>query len=257
MAAGSTLPTSSRATESLFHLPPGSPGMGPAPPIKLQTPLLRQHVQLPTPRSSPIRLWIFQQLANVGPNWPRAKAREITMRLFHFSEDGSIEAFEPQPVAVPAVRRAGQDWLNGPLVWAIDDWHQSLYLFPRDCPRVLIWATEHSTQSEKERWLAGTKARMLAFIEDNWAHEHSTASIWRYELPLRTFESVEDAGMWVSRERVTPLAKERVRDLPKALGDSGVELRVIPSLSALKEAWNSSLHVSGIRLRNSTTWTAE
>lgn len=178
------------------------------------------------------------------------------MRLFHFSENGSIEAFEPRPVAVPSPRRPGEEWLNGPLVWAIDDWHQPLYLFPRECPRILIWATAHSTQADKEKWLAQTPARMIAFIEDDWALPHGASAIWRYELPANAFESLEDSGMWVSRERIAPSARERVSDLPKALDEQGVELRVIPSLAVLREAWDSSLHVSGIRLRNSATWAA-
>ena len=28
---------------------------------------------------------------------------------------------------------------HGPLVWAIDKWHQPMYRFPRDCPRILLW----------------------------------------------------------------------------------------------------------------------
>ena len=57
-------------------------------------------------------------------------------RLYHFSDDPSITRFVPRPVLVPATRPPGSDWLNGPLVWAIDEWHQPMYLFPRDCPRI-------------------------------------------------------------------------------------------------------------------------
>lgn len=60
------------------------------------------------------------------------------MRLFHFSEEPDIGHFEPRPVRTPAARRAGQEWLNGPLVWAIDEDHQRLYLFPRECPRIVL-----------------------------------------------------------------------------------------------------------------------
>lgn len=52
-------------------------------------------------------------------------------RLFHFGERSDIEIFVPRPVTIPAKRAEGMDWLNGPLVWAIDDWHQPMYLFPR------------------------------------------------------------------------------------------------------------------------------
>ena len=66
------------------------------------------------------------------------------MRLFHFSEDPSIEEFVPRPVRVPSARPPGQDWLNGPLVWAVSEDRQATYLFPRDCPRILLWPTEHT-----------------------------------------------------------------------------------------------------------------
>jgi hypothetical protein len=52
------------------------------------------------------------------------------MRLFHFSEDAEIISFKPRVIAVSTQRRNGEDWLNDPLVWAIDERHQFLYLFP-------------------------------------------------------------------------------------------------------------------------------
>jgi hypothetical protein len=51
-------------------------------------------------------------------------------RLFHFSEYPSIEIFTPRSVAVPSPRPPGQDWLNGSLVWAVDECRQATYLFP-------------------------------------------------------------------------------------------------------------------------------
>ncbi len=75
------------------------------------------------------------------------------MRLFHFSEDGDIRQFQPRPVLKAAPRRQGQEWLNGPLVWAIAQTHQRLYLFPRECPRIVIWPHEHSTSEDRAQWL--------------------------------------------------------------------------------------------------------
>src|SRR3974390_1247772 len=121
------------------------------------------------------------------------------MRLFHFSEDPNIEAFQPRAVAVPAQRRSGFDWLNGPLVWAIDDWHQPLYFFPRNCPRILIWSVGTTTRDDWNAWFLGSDARMIAFVEEKWQASHASAVIHRYELPTAGFESLDDAGMWVSR----------------------------------------------------------
>lgn len=74
--------------------------------------------------------------------------------------------------------------------------------------------------------------------------------LYRYELPGHTFISLNDAGMWVRKKTIYPLEKLTYSDLPKRLLENDVEVRVIPSLSVLKDAWDSSLHVSGIRLRN-------
>ena len=69
-----------------------------------------------------------------------------------------------------------------------------------------------------------------------------------------TFEDLQDAGMWVAREAVTPLRVETISDLSTALRACDVELKVLPRLTPLKSVWNSSLHASGIRLRNAQGW---
>jgi len=174
------------------------------------------------------------------------------MQLFHFSEQGDIEAFAPRPVAVPSRRAAGMDWLNGPLVWAIDDWHQPMYLFPRDCPRILLWPTA-ATTSEDRRAHWTTSSRMIAYVESGWSARLARAVLYRYTLPGEGFECLNDAGMWVSRSVALPTEVEEITDLPASLGDANVELRVVPSLEPLKGLRNTSLHVSAIRLRNASS----
>jgi hypothetical protein len=75
---------------------------------------------------------------------------------------------EPRPVRVPAVRRPGREWLNGPLVWAIDEDHDMLYLFPRECPRILLWPTPSTTEGDRWVWFGDSPRRALAFIERDW-----------------------------------------------------------------------------------------
>ncbi len=179
------------------------------------------------------------------------------MRLFHFSEDAGIQRFEPRPVRQPAPRRPGQEWLNGPLVWAISEDHQRLYLFPRDCPRIVIWSGNDSSAADRDTWLCGLEPGMqaVAYVERAWAERIATAHIHRYELPVESFESIEDAGMHVSRCTVQPFDLHRVPDLPQALHGAQTELRVVDSLLPLRGVWESSLHASGIRLRNAIGWT--
>ena len=173
-------------------------------------------------------------------------------RLFHFSDDPDIKLFTPQPVRIAAERRPGQEWLNGPLVWAIDEPHEPLYLFPRECPRILIWSTAETTAEDRARWIGG--ARTVAFVEERSFRAFTSGVVFRYEMPDAPFESLNDAGMWVSRDAVTPISVETLTDLPKELAARDVELRVFESLIPLKALWQTSLHASGIRLRNVAGW---
>ena len=178
------------------------------------------------------------------------------MRLFHFSEDPAIAKFEPRPVPIPSDRPAGREWLNGPLVWAVEEAHQCLYLFPRECPRILLWATPKTAGADVDRWLEGKRTRALAYIERDWLGRVSVATTTRYEFPTATFRDAHDAGMWVSRATVYPLDKSVLTNLPARLAESGTELRVVDSLLPWKDVWSSTVHASGIRLRNATGWNA-
>lgn len=171
-------------------------------------------------------------------------------RLNHFSEEPGIGEFVPRPVAVPSQRPPGREWLNGPLVWAIDEQHQAMYLFPRECPRILLWPVASTTAADRDRWFGATGARMIAHIEWAWFERLCAGHVFRYGLPPESFIELDDAGMWVSRQTVVPT----IVDLPAAMRAAGVELRVMPSLLPLRGVWDTTLHASGIRLRNAQGW---
>jgi hypothetical protein len=162
--------------------------------------------------------------------------------------------FTPRPVTVPAERKAGRDWLNGPLVWAIEAKRQYLYLFPRECPRILLWRTPDSTPEDLDRWFGASDCAAIAHIEWGWFERMKAAVLHRYELPPAPFEDLDDAGMWVSREAVTPISMETLTNLPAALRAARVELRIMESLAPLRNVWESTLHASGTRLRNAQGW---
>ena len=176
------------------------------------------------------------------------------MRLFHFSDDPAIDHFVPRPVRVPSARPAGMDWLNGPLVWAIAEPWQGLYLFPRECPRILLAPLATTTPADRQRWLQDSPATMVAHIEAAWLERLQGAQLVRYELPAQHFDDLHDAGMWVARAAMVPLRAEVLTDLPAALAAAGVELRVMQNLTPLRDVWSSTLHASGIRLRNAVGW---
>lgn len=131
---------------------------------------------------------------------------------------------------------------------------QSLYLFPRECPRILIWPTPNTALADLEPWFAGQAHRMIAFVERAWIVQLSTTVLYRYELPAYPFEDLDDAGMWVCRSAVEPSAVDELSDFPERLREQGVGLRVVDTLIPLKPLWHTSLHVSGLRLRNAEGW---
>jgi hypothetical protein len=179
----------------------------------------------------------------------------MTMRLFHFSDDPDITIFHPRPVRVAVDRPAGQERLNGPLVWATDEAHELLYLFPRECPRIVVWPTQYTSEKDRTAWFGETtNRRAIAHIERAWLDRLASGVIYRYHLAVDQFEDIDDAGMWVSNTPVVPSHMDVLDNLIAELDSRKVELRIMGSLTPLKEIWQTTLHASGIRLRNAQGW---
>jgi len=180
----------------------------------------------------------------------------MATRLFHFSDRGDIHAFTPKPVDIPSEREPGNEWLNGPLVWAVDERRQATYLFPRDCPRILVWPTESTSPRDRERWWGDRTCSMIAHVEWTWFERIRRGKLYRYEFPPQSFRATSDDWMWVSREVVTPLNVEVIDNLLGCLQEQRVELRIMESLVPLRDVWQTTLHASGIRLRNAQDWSS-
>jgi hypothetical protein len=181
------------------------------------------------------------------------------MALYHFSESAAIEVFEPRhpPARTPGSYSTLSD--DERVVWAIDAWHAPLYYFPRDCPRIVLWPLEGTTAADRERWFGAdpaAAAAWVAHIEWAWLERMRETTIYRYTLPEEPFEYLGDPGTYLSRVAVRPLAMEPVGDLMAALAGADVELRLAPSLLPLRGVWDTTLHASGIRLRNAVGWQA-
>jgi hypothetical protein len=177
------------------------------------------------------------------------------MRLFHFSDDPSIEVFVPRPVTVPSDRGPGNDWMNGPLVWAISDAFQAMYLFPRDCPRIVVLRKAGADPADVAQWFGERDCQAVAHIEWDWWDRVRTMPLYRYELPPEPFEDLGDAGHFVARGAVEPIRMEPLTDLPAVMQEARVELRLMHRLTPLWRLWRSTtLHVSGVRLRNAQDW---
>lgn len=178
----------------------------------------------------------------------------MCVSLYHFSSDPAISLFIPRPVRVWVERPLGFEWLNDPLVWATDELHQEMYFFPRECPRILLWKTPGTTSKDYAYWWQGSTCKKLAYIEAGWLERLRAATIYRYDMPIAHFKDIDDAGMWVAEDPVKPLNLEVLNDLTDELKAHDVELRVVENLVPLKGVWRTSLHASGIRLRNAQGW---
>jgi hypothetical protein len=177
------------------------------------------------------------------------------MQLFHFSDDPGIEVFAPRRLRIAVDRGVHREWLNHrPLVWATDVAHSLLYLFPRECPRIVVWPASTTSKEDREHWFGGRCCRAIAFVEDAWMERVRTGVVRRYDLPIASFEDIDDIGIWVSRTAVTPLGMDSLIDLPGEMAAGNIELRSLPRLTALKGLWQTTLHVSGIRTRNAQDW---
>ena len=164
------------------------------------------------------------------------------MVVFHVSEEPDIEVFEPRKAANNDER----------VVWAIDEDHLRNYLVPRDCPRVTYSAGPSTTVADRERFL-GSSAAVLA-IETGWFERMRSCRLHCYHLPGDTFELADEcAGYFVSRVPVKPSRVHVIDNPVAAVLERGVELRVQPSLWALRDAViESTLAFSIIRWRNAT-----
>jgi hypothetical protein len=142
--------------------------------------------------------------------------------LYHFSEDPSIARFEPRvSLAYPS---------HPPAVWAIDAAHAPLYWFPRECPRVAVWA-RNDGERRAFRPRFHTTADRLHALELVWLDRMRTATMYRYELPPTSFRPWADAsGHHIADASVEPLAVTALDDLIALHVEANIELRLVPSL---------------------------
>ncbi|MBL4575101.1 MAG: hypothetical protein JKY51_03255, partial [Opitutaceae bacterium] len=141
--------------------------------------------------------------------------------LYHVSECGSVERFEPKP-APSAWSDMG---VTEPSVWAIDEEHLINYLLPRDCPRVTYYALEESKKEDIERLLGPSFSRHIVAIEEGWLERAMKADIWIYEFQNDPFIVVDQgAGYFISRGSVIPVEKRKVENPLTELISRGAEL---------------------------------
>ena len=147
-------------------------------------------------------------------------------RLFHVSEEPGIDRFRPRP----NYRVAGE------MVWAVDEPHLVNFLVPRGCPRITYGLGAGTTPEDAACFLPGGPRRVVAF-EAAWLDRVRGCKLYVYEMPPETFEvELSEAGYWISRSAVTPIACETVGDPLAALTAAGAEVRVLQDFWPLCDA---------------------
>jgi hypothetical protein len=162
--------------------------------------------------------------------------------LLHYSEDPAITAFAPHvPRRNPTQPAA---------VWAIDSDHAPLYWFPRDCPRVAVWAND-ADQQRRLTDLCATSASRLHAAPNSWLDAIRDCELYEYRFDPGPFAPWPDAeGQWVAHEPVTPVTVAPVGDLLARHARAGVDLRFVTDLAAMRAAaLESGLPFSIVRFR--------
>lgn len=162
--------------------------------------------------------------------------------LFHYSEDPGVARF------VPHVPRTNPDVAAA--VWAIDQAHAPLYWFPRDCPRVTVWAND-PRQRRRLREVFDTEHSRVQVAPTSWTDAIVTCRLYEYRFDGSDFNPWPDAeGQWISRRIVVPLDVAPVGDLLERHREANVDLRFVADLSTMREiALQSGLPFSIVRYR--------
>jgi hypothetical protein len=167
-------------------------------------------------------------------------------RLYHISEEGGIDAFEPR---LPPSSDSG---VLGEVVWAIDEEHVPNYLLPRDCPRVTFAASERTTSEDRGALLGISTSRRVVATESAWLGRIRRCRLYVYQMPKSDFLLADrSAGYWIARRPVAPINVTEVVDCLAEIGKCGAELRICDALWPLHDAVvRSTLDYSIIRMRN-------
>jgi hypothetical protein len=163
--------------------------------------------------------------------------------VFHYSEDPAIKRFAPH---VPPTNPS-----HPPAVWAIDAMHSPLYWFPRDCPRISVWArTEAQQQLLSDTF--DTDASRICAAESHWLDRIRDGIVYRYRFDGSLFAPWTEAdGQYITGEVVYPEAVDVLDDLLGLHADNGVELRLTPRLGRLMDRMLASgLPFSFVRIRD-------
>jgi hypothetical protein len=167
--------------------------------------------------------------------------------LLHYSEDRNIREFRPHvPRSNPGV---------APAVWAIDPARAPLYWFPRDCPRVAVWANDDG-ERQRLHTLLETRASRVHVAPLAWRDTVADCRLYEYRFAPGPFAPWPEAeGQWVAHETVVATAVEPVGALVERHTAAAIDLRFVADLLPVRElALTSHLPFSIVRFQDRGTF---
>lgn len=165
------------------------------------------------------------------------------VELFHYSEDPAIARFSPHvPPSNPS---------SLPYVWTVEARYAPLYWFPRDCPRVTVWAND-AAQRARLCELFATERERVHFAPSTQRAALHACTLYEYTFDATPFSPWPVAeGQWVSSTPVEPLRVLHVGDIEARQHAAGVDLRFTDDLAAARDAVLACrLPFSIVRYRN-------
>lgn len=163
--------------------------------------------------------------------------------VYHFSDDGTIRRFAPH------VQSSNPS--HPPAVWAVDGFHAPVYWFPRNCPRVSVWAYTAEQQARLSE-LFNTEASRICAAESAWLPTISKSRVYRYCFDASDFAPWKEVdGQHIASKVVQPVRVEAIDDLLRVHAEHSVELRFTPRLGHLVDRMiGSTLPYSLVRIRD-------
>ncbi len=139
--------------------------------------------------------------------------------LYHVSEAADISVFHPRPTTHGDAK-----------VWAIRGSHIQNYLFPRDCPRICIWANDLTDTQDKDL-LDGVATRI--FIEQAWSTRCAKTKLYIYRFESEGFTlGDQNAGYMTSTQAQTPAETKSL-----FFGRRSTLRKCRPSLKSYQTSW--------------------
>lgn len=158
--------------------------------------------------------------------------------LYHVSETPDIECFSPRPA------NDGRE-----KVWAIQGKRLQNYLFPRDCPRICIWANS-ATTAQDQILLNGAKTHIT--IEERWRDICAQTTLYIYEFAPDQFElEDQNAGYMTSQAETAAIKMHKLAWGEIDFAQLDTRLSFAKNLPPWRDkVLGTSLAYSMIRMRN-------